>query len=352
VAQGAGVPLKSVLLAAHMRVLGLMSGQTDVTTGVVTNGRPEEAGGENVLGLFLNTLPLRVKLGGGTWSELASQTFDAERELLPNRRYPLATLQRMHGNQPLFETALNFVHFHVYQSLESISQLESLGGVSFAETNFPFDANFILDLAASQIQFSLSFDTREFDARQVEEIGECYLRVFAAIADDPHSRYEDTLLLTAEAEHKLLAEWSETARPRHLDKSLQQLFEERVRLAPESVAVRFGEQQLTRAELNARANQLAHHLRSRGVGAEVRVGLLLEHSFELLVAVLACSRPGALTCRSTRKRRESVSLRCSKNPGRLSCSRRNVWRGFCRRRFRLRSSVSIRAGRRLRARAR
>ncbi|HEY0079186.1 MAG TPA: amino acid adenylation domain-containing protein [Pyrinomonadaceae bacterium] len=309
VAQGAGVPLKSVLLAAHMRVLSLMSGQTDVTTGVVTNGRPEEAGGEKVLGLFLNTLPLRLKLTGGTWSELVSRTFDAERELLPNRRYPLAALQRMHGNQPLYEMALNFVHFHVYQSLESISELESLGGVSFAETNFPIDADFILGLDSSQIQVNLSYDTREFDAQQIEEIGNSYLRVLSAMADDPQRRYEETLLLTAEEEHKLLAEWSETAKPAQPEKCLHELFEERVKLAPDRVAVRFGDEQLTYAELNARANQLAHYLRSRGVGAETPVGLLLERSLEMIVALIGVLKAGGAYVPLDRKSpRERLSL--------------------------------------------
>ena len=77
-ARATSVPLKSVLLAAHLRVLGLLGGTTDVLTGLVANGRPEERDGERVLGLFLNTLPFRLTLGGGTWSDLIRATFDAE----------------------------------------------------------------------------------------------------------------------------------------------------------------------------------------------------------------------------------------------------------------------------------
>src|SRR6185369_8981338 len=91
----AGVPIKSVLLAAHLRVMSLLSGQADVTTGLVTNGRVEEIDGERVLGLFLNTLPLRLKLGGGTWLNLVRETFEAEKELMPHRRYPMVQLQKM-----------------------------------------------------------------------------------------------------------------------------------------------------------------------------------------------------------------------------------------------------------------
>jgi aryl carrier-like protein len=114
-ANWAGVPLKSVLLAAHLRVLSLLCGQSDVLTGLVANGRPEETDGERICGLFLNTLPFRLQLSGGTWIDLVQQVFEAERELLPYRRYPLAEIQRNLGGQPLFETAFNYVNFHVYQ---------------------------------------------------------------------------------------------------------------------------------------------------------------------------------------------------------------------------------------------
>ena len=89
IAQKLAVPLKSVLLAVHLKVLSLLHGQTDVLTGLVSNARLEIADGERTLGLFLNTLPFRLHLSGGTWSELIRETFTAECELLPYRWYPL-----------------------------------------------------------------------------------------------------------------------------------------------------------------------------------------------------------------------------------------------------------------------
>ena len=74
-ARQAGVPLKTILLAAHQRVMSLLSGQTEVTSGLLCNGRPEELDGEKVIGLFLNTLPLRLTLPGGRWLDLARQCF-------------------------------------------------------------------------------------------------------------------------------------------------------------------------------------------------------------------------------------------------------------------------------------
>src|SRR6185436_11962484 len=92
-ATAAGVPQKSVFHAAHVWFVGRITGTRDVVTGLVTNGRPEAADADRILGLFLNTVPLRSELTGGTWSDLVRQMFAAERELLPLRRYPLPEIQ-------------------------------------------------------------------------------------------------------------------------------------------------------------------------------------------------------------------------------------------------------------------
>ena len=109
----AEVPIKSVLLAAHLRVMSLVAGQSDVLTGVVSHGRTETTNGEHVLGLFVNTVPFRQKLAGGTWKDLVQAVFDTEREMMPFRRYPMAQMKKDGGGVSLFETAFNFVHFHV-----------------------------------------------------------------------------------------------------------------------------------------------------------------------------------------------------------------------------------------------
>jgi amino acid adenylation domain-containing protein len=198
----------------------------------------------------------------------------------------------MHGNQQLFETAFNFVHFHVYQNLQSFKQIESLGGVSYAETNFPFDADFILDLASSHIEFALSYDATEFDAQQIQEIGGRYERALAAMAFDPHSRYEQTSLLTKDEEETLLNEWSWTVSPRGAGKCLHEIFEEQARRTPEAIAVAHHDERLSYAQLNAKANQLAHYLRSRKIGPESLVGLCMERSIEMIVALFGILKAG------------------------------------------------------------
>ncbi|AVZ31630.1 non-ribosomal peptide synthetase [Nodularia spumigena] len=190
VANQAGVTLKSLLLAAHLKVLSVLFNQSDVLTGLVSNGRSEEADGERVLGLFLNTLPLRLQLLGGTWIDLMQETFKAERESLPFRRYPLADLQWNLGGQPLFETSFNFTHFHVYHSILGLPGLQVLESKFLGKTNFTLGVHFSLDLFSSQINLTLKYNASELCQQQAIAIGNYYTNTLTAIASDPLQRYD------------------------------------------------------------------------------------------------------------------------------------------------------------------
>lgn len=292
-AQAEGVPLKIVLLAVHLKVMSFLSAQSDVLTGIVTNGRPEASDGERVLGLFLNTLPFRLKLAGGTWSQLIRETFEAERESLPFRRYPLAEIQKTHsGGQPLFETCFNFTHYHVFQGLRENGELQVLDSLSVAETNFPLLTTFNVDAISSEIQLNLGYNTAELCDEQVEAIGAYYLSTLGAMLREPLARYDAHCPLTARERQKMLVNWNETRMPYTREQSLHERFEEQAELRPDDVALIFNEIRWTYAELNRRANQLAHYLRSRGVGPETRVGICLERTPEMIVAILGTLKAG------------------------------------------------------------
>jgi amino acid adenylation domain-containing protein len=287
-----GVPLKSILLAAHLRVLKLLGNQADILTGLVSNGRLENADGTRVLGLFLNTLPFRLNLAGGTWTELVQQTFEAEREALPYRRYPLAEVQRILGGQPLFETAFNFVHFHVYQGIAALPGLEVLGAKFFEQTNLTLIANFSLDLFSSQVKLLLTYDAGELCEEQLRDIGGYYVRTLEALVAQPSGRYEEKSLLSDSEQQKLLLEWNGTQADYVQENCIHQLFEEQVERTPDAVAVVFEDNVLTYAELNDRANQLAHYLQSLGVKPEVLVGICLERSLEMVIGLLGILKAG------------------------------------------------------------
>lgn len=107
-----GVPFKSLLLAWHSRVLGRMTGDESVVTGMVFNGRPEGDGGDVALGMYLNTVPVWTNGAGSTWSELARHCFDRESAILPYRRFPLSRIQALAGGRSVFAVAFNYTHFH------------------------------------------------------------------------------------------------------------------------------------------------------------------------------------------------------------------------------------------------
>nr|AGZ05275.1 McyA [Nostoc sp. 152] len=297
-----GVPLKSVLLASHFRVLSLLTNQTDILTGLVSNGRLEDTDGERVLGLFLNTLPLRLKLLGGTWIDLVRQTFDIERKCLHLRRYPLAELQRTFGGQPLFETAFNFINFHVYQSIIGVQDLEVLGGKFFNQTNFTLLANFSLHPLTSQVELTLKYDANQLGEEQIKMIGGYYQEALTAMASKRSERYEQHCLLTDKQQHQLLVKWNNTKVDYAQNKCLHQLFAEQVERSPDAVAVVFVDerseasrrvnQQLTYRQLNEQANQLAHYLQTKGVKPEVLVGICVERSLEMVVGLLGILKAG------------------------------------------------------------
>jgi amino acid adenylation domain-containing protein len=292
VARPLGVPIKSALLAAHARVLSALTGHPGLVTGLVTNGRPEEEGSDRALGLFLNTLPIRLTAPGGTWNELLRATFAAEREMLPHRFYPLADLVREAGGQPLFEPAFNFVHFHVHQSFSQHEEIRSLDGEFFDRTNFTFLANFNLDPFTSQLRLRIDYDPDAFPAAQIAAIAGYYDRALGALAEDPAGRYETSPLLASAERDQVLRWGNDTTRPIALLPCIHQIFEAQADLTPEAPALEMDGEVWSYHELEERANRLAQLLRDRGVVADDPVGICLDRSLGLPVAVLAALKAG------------------------------------------------------------
>ncbi|HEX6719149.1 MAG TPA: amino acid adenylation domain-containing protein [Pyrinomonadaceae bacterium] len=291
-AQIAGVPLKSVLLAAHIRVLSLLTGEQSVVSGLVTNVRPEETDIERVLGLFLNTVPFCMQLQGGCWLDLVRDTFSAEQELLPFQRYPLSELQKVLKVPSLFETLFIFAHFHVYHDLPFSERIQFLGARFFEETNFTFTAIFQQEVPASPIKLNLHYDSSALSDEQIEAIGNYYSRVLAAMSSGPTERYDHHSPLTDQERFRLLVEWNDTQAQYPHDACIHQLFEAQEEQTPQTIAFLCEDEQLTYRELNRRANQLAHYLHRLGIRSGSVVGIHVERSPEMLVALLGVLKAG------------------------------------------------------------
>lgn len=292
-AQTAGVPLKTVLLAAHQRVMSLLHGQPEVLSGLVCNGRPEQTDAEKLVGLFLNTVPLRQTLSGGTWLELVRQTFAAEQQIMPHRRFPLAEIQKLNGGQPLFETAFDFVHFHVYKHLRASGNIDLAEGHYFEANNLTTYTTFILDVNSARLELHLDYDPNALCREQVEQISAYYLKALEAMATQPSARYEQAMLLSDSESHRLLVEWNSTAEDYPRDKGIPDLVNEHARQNPDAVALVCGSQKWSYAELERRVNDLTEALRRRNIGPGVLVGLCVERCAEMVAALLAILKTGA-----------------------------------------------------------
>jgi len=291
VAAAAGVPLKTVLLAAHLRVLALLGGCDDVVTGYVTNGRPETEDGERVLGVFLNTVPLRVQMVGGTWLDLVRRTWAAEQALLPHRRVPLSDIVRDAGGRVPFEVGFNFVHFHVYDALAATGvRLE--GDLYFQKTELPLVTAFSVSHATGSLRLRLEYDPARVGEAQVRAIGGWYARALAALAERPGERWgADPLLDAGEAARlRRLGAGQVVA---HEQRPVHRLFEAQAARTPWAVAVACGGATFTYGALDARAERLALRLARLGAEPEARVGVCLERGLELVVALLAVLKAGA-----------------------------------------------------------
>jgi amino acid adenylation domain-containing protein len=286
------VPLKSVLLAAHLKTLGLLSGESDVVTGFVTNGRPEQGHGEKLLGLFLNTLPLRINLKGGTWAELIQRSYRLEEEMLPFRWFPLPELQNALNRRPLYESAYNFTHFHVYQGLLELKDVKVLDINAFQETNLSFIVNFSIDAVTSLVRLRFDYDATEFSEEDVKDIGTYYSRTLQAMVDNPFVAHDSDYYLSEEERREIIYDFNPRSPLSPSPLCLHQLFDHQVARSPLAIALSGEAESLTYAELNRRAETLARTLVRHGLAPDERVGVLMQRSPALVVALLGVLKAG------------------------------------------------------------
>lgn len=286
----AAVPIKSVLLAAHLRVLNALTGERDVLTCVVSSGRPEIPGGDRAVGLFINSLPFRLLLKGGSWLDLVNATFDAERKMLPFRRYPMAEMKRLVGGQTISESLFYFTHYHLYESVRGFESAEIIEYMIYEQVSFPLASNFSLDPFTGAIHLNLKYDNTMLSEEQVSLIGGYYLRVLSAMSENHSARYENLCVLSDEERRRIIVEWNATATP--FDTTL---LPARIAAfaasAPNSTAL-IGDEAVSYGELERRANRLARRLIALGVGPEVVVGFEASRSVSMVVAALAILKAG------------------------------------------------------------
>ncbi|HEU4328001.1 MAG TPA: amino acid adenylation domain-containing protein [Roseiflexaceae bacterium] len=287
--------LNTVMQGVWALLLGCYSGQGDVLFGATVAGRTTELLGiESMVGLFINTLPVRVRIDPrqrlGAWlSEIQAQQIEA-------RQYEHSPLVRVQGwseigqTMPLFESLLVFENYpsqHGERSVGGGMRLHSMQ--SFEVSSYPLT---LVVVPGDRMQIRVIYDSRRFDAERIDALGSHLLAVCEGVAAAPDRTLGEVPTLGAAERRRVVELWNATASPYDRSATIPELFSAQAARTPQAPALEFAGRQWSYAELDARSSRLAHLLRQQGVGADSPVAVCLERSPDLVVALLAVLKAG------------------------------------------------------------
>ncbi|MFE5923837.1 amino acid adenylation domain-containing protein [Streptomyces sp. NPDC056468] len=291
VARGAGVTLNTVVQLAWGLVLGQLTGRREVVFGATVAGRPAElAGMEAMLGLFINTLPVRVDLDAArSVGESLRALQSRQSALLDHQHVGLSEVQRAAGPGATFDTLLAFENYPGDLDAQPLGDGPALTATELLEST-----NFALALGvtpADGLAIRLDHRSDVFDHRGALRMARRLVRVLEQMAADPELRLSDLELLDEAERAAVVEEWNATAQQVDTTTVLERVRAWAAR-TPDAVALWSEGRALSYAEVDARSDALARSLTARGVGRESRVGLCLPRGAELVVAILAVWKAG------------------------------------------------------------
>ncbi|HSF41151.1 MAG TPA: non-ribosomal peptide synthase/polyketide synthase, partial [Thermoanaerobaculia bacterium] len=288
------VTLNTMIQGAWALLLERYSGSGDILFGAVSAGRPAELeGAAEMVGLFINTLPVRIaplaQAEVQTWLQELQARYAESRVF---EHCPLSRIQRwseLPPGEPLFESLLVFENYPAERAAASNDGL-GVRDFRFREvSNYPLT---LIVLPGERLRIRAVFDARRFDPVDVDRRLTHLSELLASLRPWPGLRLSDLTLLSPAERHQLLVEWSDTASAFPAGRCVHELFEEQAARRLDAIAVVLGESRLTYGELDRRSSRLAVHLRRLGVGPEVRVGVLMERSLDLPTALLGVLKAG------------------------------------------------------------
>ncbi|OLF16235.1 non-ribosomal peptide synthetase [Actinophytocola xanthii] len=288
-----GLTVNTLVQGAWALLLARHSGERDVVFGTTVSGRPGDLPGvESIVGMFINTVPTRVRVEpGAALPEWLRALQEAQAE---SRRYDFLSLSQVRAcgevpaGEPLFDSLVAFENYPIdgeHADGPRVSAVES------AETT-----NLAISVAAhvddAVLHLELGYDPRLFDQAGAEALAGRFRRVVAAMATDLDRTVDELPVLSAAERERVLVEWNGSATP-GTPVTITELFARQAARTPHAVAVTDGDRALTYAELDVLSNRLAHALLERGAGPERLVGLSLPRCADLVVAVLGVLKSGA-----------------------------------------------------------
>ena len=291
-----GCSLFMTALAALLVLLRRHSGEDDIAVGTQVAGR-DHVEIENLVGLFINTLVLRTDLSGQpSFQELLARVRDGVSQAFEHRRMPIERVidivhpERDLSRNPLFSVNFifqrSFIHDETYGGLRLIDMPSRSAGALY-------DLNFFMVERPNGWRASCEYNTDLFEEATVTALLRRFETVLSGIAVDPARPISAIPVMTEAERQTLLGEWNRTEAAYPANQTVVQLFEAQVASAPDAVAVVCGPRTMTYQELNAAADALAERLQAQGFAPGRRIGVLLERSADLVVALLAVLKSGS-----------------------------------------------------------
>jgi amino acid adenylation domain-containing protein/non-ribosomal peptide synthase protein (TIGR01720 family) len=304
------VALHTVLLTAFQTLLHRYTGQNDILVGFPKAGR--SPGMARVVGYFVNQMVIRSNFTENPrFKDLLNGIHKSVEEGAKHDWYPFSLLvQRLQPVRDLSRSPLIQAVFS-WQQAPSVIPRENAGAVVLGKADHtfelnglvlrsfslacrvaPFDVSMLAAEMSDGLAVTIEYATDLFDPETISRMAACYLTLLESIVANPEQRVSDLTMLPKPERDRLVEAWNATAAV-YPDKScLHQLFEQQAERTPEITAVVSGEKQLTYHQLNQRANQLAHFLQKQGVGPDCLVGVCLEPSTQMIIALLGILKAG------------------------------------------------------------
>jgi amino acid adenylation domain-containing protein len=293
--QREGVTLYMVLLAAFQTLLYRYTGQTDIVVGSpIANRQNSEI--EQLIGFFVNTLVLRVDLSGDpSFKELLERVQEVTLDAYEHQDIPFEMLveelqpERNLSFAPLFQ--ILFVLQNAPRDELTLAGLE-LSHMDVSNGATHFDLTLQLEESAEGMVGVIEYSLDLFDEETMKDLFGHLQTLLAAIVENPDERISALPLLTETEKHRLLVQWNETAVGANAEQCVQDLVAEQASRTPDYPALCFGDTELSYQDFNQRANRLAHHLQTLGVGPDAVVAIMMERSIEMMVSILAVLKAG------------------------------------------------------------
>ncbi|MEJ2406195.1 MAG: amino acid adenylation domain-containing protein [Candidatus Thiodiazotropha sp.] len=252
-------------------------------------------GVESMVGVFINTLPVRMHISWDnaliTWLQ-EQQALQVTREEYSHS--PLVDIQQwseIPSRQPLFESLVVFENYPLDIALENCGTNVTISDIdSFERTNYPLT---LVVIPGEELSLTFSYDTDRFNSSDIIRMSDHFRTLLQSMCRDPEQRLRNMSALSEREKQEILTEWNDTITKHSHHTYIHHLFEDQASRTPDAIAVIFEGQSLCYRELNQRANQLAHYLKQLDVSADKLIGIYVDRSPEMIVAILGVLKAGA-----------------------------------------------------------